>query len=252
MQYSLPAPMKLPPPPSDGGADASSPSDSDGSAVAELKQPVEVMIGTSDLAQSQTFVRELVAMVNSAYGYGRISEGEASHRLRAGDSRLSRNRVLHVAMREGKLVGCCSSTLHVPWQGPGCGHWGLLVVDPATQGTGVASALVHAAEARLSDAGCYLVGMEYSFRKGDPFSERLLAWYEDRLHYRGPQHRQSGFRMCRKRLDRAEVARVGALQQRQWQHSLSPLALLQSCVLMMWVSCRWVLAILLWIFCGSY
>ena len=88
----------------------------------------------------------------------------------------------------------------VPWQGPGCGHWGLLVVAVEAQGTGVGSALVAAAEQRLAASGLLYVGIEYHFCAGDPESERLLAWYEGKLGFRGPRHRSSGFRHCRKEL----------------------------------------------------
>ena len=182
----LPAPARLPPPD---------------------RPPVTVSIGTSELARSSVFVSELVSMVNRAYGKGRIGEEEARHRLRAGDERPHRNRVLHIAMRDGQLVGCCSSSLFVPWCGPGCGHWGLLAVDPSAQGSGVAAALVHAAELRLSAAGCSTAGMEFSYHVGDPLSERLLAWYEGPLLYVGPSHRKSGFRICRKRLPARDDAK---------------------------------------------
>ena len=98
---------------------------------------------------------------------------EACHgrRGRRGNGRLATcprgaNRVLHLAFREGHLLGCCSSTLQPPWTpwtepltrscGPGrtCGHWGLLSVHPDAQGTGVASALIAAAERRLLEEGC--------------------------------------------------------------------------------------------------
>ena len=97
----LPTPTRLPPPD---------------------RPPVTVSIGTSELARSSVFVSELVSMVNRAYGKGRIGDEEARHRLRAGDERPHRNRVLHIAMRDGQLVGCCSSSLFVPWCGPGCGR----------------------------------------------------------------------------------------------------------------------------------
>jgi ribosomal protein S18 acetylase RimI-like enzyme len=128
---------------------------------------VSIEIGTSKQARSPEFVCSLVALVNRAYGQHRLSEREAVARLHAGDER-TRNRVLHCATRDGRLVGCCSSTTHTPWCGPGTGHWGLLAVDPEARGTGVASALVNAAERRLSEEGCYGCGIEYSYHKGDP------------------------------------------------------------------------------------
>ena len=92
-------------------------------------QPCDVQIGALMGGNQDERARALTAMVNRSYGRKRVSEGEMRHRLST-----ARNRVLHVAMRDGALVGCCSSTLHTPWSGPGCGHWGLLVVDPPAQG----------------------------------------------------------------------------------------------------------------------
>ena len=162
------------------------------------RQPVDVVVGTSALA-SDSFCREVAAMVSRAYGYGRVGAHEVRSRLAMGDGDHT-NRVLHVATRAGVLVGCCSSTLQTPWCPAGCGHWGLLAVDPAAQGTGVASALVAAAEARLSAAGLREVQIEFDYSKGDPQSERLRAWYEGTCGFKGPGHSGSGFRRCRKRL----------------------------------------------------
>ncbi len=55
------------------------------------------------------------------------------------------------------------------------GHWGLLAVDPTAQGTGVASALVEAAEDRLRAGGCQYVQIEYEYTEGHPHSQRLEA-----------------------------------------------------------------------------
>lgn len=74
--------------------------------------------------------------------------------------------------------------------------------------------------------------IEYSYRAGEELSERLMSWYEDRLWYRGPQVRQSGFRICRKALlppSRNYVSAQG-----------------------IGLCCRWICALLLWIFCGQY
>ena len=176
------------------------------------------------MARDHEFVATLSQMVNTAYGRPRLGVTEARHRLLS-----CGNRVLHVATRDGRLVGCCSSTLHTPWCEPGCGHWGLLVVDVDAQGTGVATALVAAAEQRLSAAGLRAVQIEYSYSRGDPLSERLLAWYEGSLGFTGPSSRNSGFRIARKKLPRAGAPAPAGL----------------SCV-------RWVCAILRWICCCLY
>ena len=179
---------------------------------------VDVQIG--DTPSNETAIT-LAALVNAAYGYNRISTGGMRHRIRTG-----RNRVLHIARHDGQIVGCCSSTLHVPWAGPGCGHWGLLAVLPEAQGLGVASALVAHAERRLAHAGMSRVQIEYSYDKGEPTSERLLAWYEGALGFKGPSHRNSGFRVCRKVLEP-----TGEIK---------------------YVCIRWICAILAWLCCGQY
>lgn len=119
---------------------------------------VDTCIGTPADANRVETARALTTLVNRAYQYHRVSEWDMQHRLRAG-----RNRVLHVAVTSsGQVVGCCSSTLFTPWCEPGCGHWGLLAVDVDHQGSGVATALVKAAERRLAAAGMRRVQMEYS------------------------------------------------------------------------------------------
>eukprot|EP00438_Fugacium_kawagutii_P008310 Skav206333 [mRNA] locus=scaffold1420:308203:314882:- [translate_table: standard] len=119
------------------------------------------------------------------------------------NSVVGANRVLHVAYRQGQLLGCCSSTLQPPWTPRNCGHWGLLSVHPDAQGTGVASALIEAAERRLLEAGCRSIQIEYEFTAGDPDSERLLQWYEGKCGFKSgspPTMRGSEFRCCRKKL----------------------------------------------------
>ena len=183
---------------------------------------VDVTLGPT-LEQTKENAITLAALINAAYGYRRVSESEMMHRIRT-----DRNRALHVARHDdGQIVGCCSSTLHVPWCGPGCGHWGLLAVLPDAQGTGVASALVAHAETRLSNAGMSKVQMEYSYHCGEPQSERMMAWYEGSLGFTGPASRRSGFRVCRKRLEPN-----GGLMQS--------------------VCLEWLLAILRWLCCGQY
>jgi GNAT superfamily N-acetyltransferase len=185
-----------------------------------------VEIGTSALAHDTEFVAKLSRMVNAAYGRHRLGVTEARHRLLS-----CGNRVLHVATRDGQLVGCCSSTLHTPWCEPTCGHWGLLVVDEAAHGSGVATALVAAAEQRLANAGLRAVQIEYHYNRGDPLSERLLAWYEGSLGFTGPSSRASGFRIARKKLPARSAG------------GPAPAGL--ACV-------RWMCAILRWLCCCLY
>ena len=97
------------------------------------------------------------------------------NRLQMGDDGARANRVLHLAWRRGECVGVCSSTYQPPWCQEGCGHWGLVVAHVDHQGTGVASALVRAAEARLAGA-CEMIQIEYEYTPGDDYSERLYAW----------------------------------------------------------------------------
>ena len=181
-------------------------------AIAKSDVSVTVDVGTSALA-TEDFCSRVAAMVNIAYGYGRVSANEVAQRLSMGDAGEHANRVLHVATRDGELVGCCSSTIQTPWCPSGCGHWGLLVVDVEAQGTGVASALVAAAEGRLLEAGLRQVQMEYEYTPGDPFSERLYKWYEGSCGFSGGSPPSSSgrtqFRRCRKRLDASKLGSAG-------------------------------------------
>jgi GNAT superfamily N-acetyltransferase len=192
--------------------------------------PVEVGIGMAILEPTRSNIHAIAACVNAAYGYRRVSASDMHHRLTT-----SRNRVLHVAVRGGTPVGCCSSTLHVPWCGPGVGHWGLLAVSPEAQGTGVASALVASAERRLQLAGISTVQIEYSYQADDPTSERLFSWYEHSLGYAGPRHRFTGFRVCRKRLPAPDGA--GSLVRARSAGYLF---------------FEWFFSVLAWICCGRY
>ncbi|CAJ1342388.1 unnamed protein product [Effrenium voratum] len=163
---------------------------------------VEVRIACGDDAED--LVSKITAMVNRAYGYRRVSESNIQSRVKMGDGGSCANRVLHLAFKDCEVVGCCSSTIQAPFTCCGCGHWGLLVVDPAAQGCGVASALCRAAEQRLATAGCVAVQIEYEFTAGDEFSERLFQWYEGKLGFRclTGKPRLSGnsreFRLCHK------------------------------------------------------
>lgn len=197
--------------------DVGTPAPHSPAGIASAAANVSVTVGTSALI-SDSFVRGVYAMINYAYGHQRVTLADVRHRLRMGDAMRngSANRVLHLAWRlDGRvgqldsLVGCCSSTIDVPWCAEGCGHWGLLVVHTRAQGGGVGRALVAAAEQRLCDAGLRKVQMEYEYTVGDAHSERLRRWYEGRLGFRcdsgPPNSSEAGdtqFRRCRKRLPR--------------------------------------------------
>ena len=88
------------------------------------------------------------------------------------------------------------------------------------------TSVVAHAERRLAHAGMSRVQIEYSYDKGEPTSERLLAWYEGALGFKGPSHRNSGFRVCRKVLEP-----TGEIK---------------------YVCIRWICAILAWLCCGQY
>lgn len=168
---------------------------------------VHVIVATSDMMKTDpSLVNRITHLVNSAYGYSRLSQGDVRQRIAMGDAGDRANRVLHLSYSGRELQGCCSSTIQAPWTSQGCGHWGLLSVDPTAQGTGVASALVSAAERRLILSGCKAVQIEYEYTCGDEFSERLYKWYEGRLGFQCVSGRprssrgSSEFRKCLKSL----------------------------------------------------
>ena len=100
-------------------------------------------------------------------------------------------------------------------------------MDVEAQGTGVASALVRAAEQRLRSHGLQSVQIEYEYTRGDLDSERLYAWYEGSLGFSGggpPGH--SEFRRCRKKLaapceDEGDQTSSGAMRRRGASPSVS-------------------------------
>ena len=94
--------------------------------------------------------------------------------LEMGDAGPQANRVLHLAFKGDDLVGCASSTFSPGWTPEGCGHWGLLAVDPSHQNSGVATALVIAAERRLATTSAG-IQIEYQYTEGDSFSQRCIV-----------------------------------------------------------------------------
>ena len=157
---------------------------------------IEVVIGTSAMAKADpTLIGRITQMINSAYfegnkellpptatTYTRVDEDDVENRLEMGDAGARANRVLHLAFRGGVLVGAMSSTFQPGWTPAGCGHWGLLVVDPSAQGSGVCYALVAAAERRLAGA-CQMVQIEYEYTRGHTHSEKLMSLYESKMGF---------------------------------------------------------------------
>ena len=198
-------------------------SQADADAAADPDRVVVTIGTTAEAQRDPTLARHITTMVNTSYTqslaaqlsefgaqlspggvYERTSVGDVMNRLQMGDDGARANRVLHLAWRRGECVGVCSSTYQPPWCQEGCGQWGFLVAHVDHQGTGVASALVRAAEARLAGA-CQMIQIEYEYTPGDDNSERLYAWYEQRCGFtcaRGPPHaRPDGgaqFRKCHK------------------------------------------------------
>mmetsp|Transcript_39581 Transcript_39581/g.83052 ORF Transcript_39581/g.83052 Transcript_39581/m.83052 type:complete len:464 (+) Transcript_39581:299-1690(+) len=179
-------------------------------------QDVRVIIGTSHMAaKDPSLTSRITRLINRAYtvahrgecGDGeeieRIDDDDVSHRLSMGDAGPRANRVLHLAYRGDELVGCCSSTKQLPWADEGVGQWGLLSVAPEAMGSGVASALVREAEARL-EPDCEEIQIEYNYTHGCSFSQRLMDWYEKKCGFEcqsgRPRGRGSEFRVCRKQI----------------------------------------------------
>lgn len=181
---------------------------------AKCTNEVLVRIGTSEDADVPGRVQRISEIVNSAYsavGKGkRMDRYDVLDRLEMGDAGVRANRVLHLAYKGGELVGCASSTFSPGWTHQGCGHWGLLAVDPAHQSGGVATALVLAAERRLATT-CEAVQIEYNYTEGEAFSQQLMRWYEDKLGFQGGPRRQrpgtTSFRRCLKSIPSEEQQR---------------------------------------------
>eukprot|EP00930_Biecheleria_cincta_P049377 TRINITY_DN34595_c0_g1_i1.p1 TRINITY_DN34595_c0_g1~~TRINITY_DN34595_c0_g1_i1.p1 ORF type:complete len:278 (-),score=48.18 TRINITY_DN34595_c0_g1_i1:229-1062(-) len=173
---------------------------------------VQVIIGTSKHIQVPGVVDKITQIVGDAYSaVGKrkyVDREDAMDRLEMGDAGVRANRVLHLAYKNGELCGCASSTFSPGWTPEGCGHWGLLAVDPAHQKCGIATAMVLAAERRLATQS-EMIKIEYQYA-GDDFSNQLLAWYEDRLGFDGgprPRPGQHCFRHAFKEIPEDERRR---------------------------------------------
>lgn len=169
------------------------------------RSEIVVVIGTSRDIDKPGLVDRISSIVHTAYTsvgkHKSVDRYDAVDRLEMGDAGPRSNRVLHLAYIGEELVGCASSTYDPGWTPEGCGHWGLLAVDPKAQGKGVATALVLAAERRLAMVS-EMIQIEYQYTEGEEFSRRLMAWYEGRLGFDGgPRPSRPGmssFRRCLK------------------------------------------------------
>jgi len=170
---------------------------------------VIVLIGTSKHMEVPGMVDRICTIVFEAYtSVGkrkRMDDYDAQERLSMGDAGIRANRVLHLAFIDNELVGCASSTFSPGWTPEGCGHWGLLAVDPAHQRKGVATALILAAERRLATT-MDMIQIEYQ-HMGDEYSEALRQWYEVKLGFRGDGPPRPGFRRCLKAIPGSEKQR---------------------------------------------
>lgn len=188
-EATLEAPPKEPTP--DGGHQVSGPLER---CVVLVRSQTEIVvtIGTSKHAEIDPgLVDRICSIVSASYSAvgksKRMDRYDAMDRLGMGDDGIRANRVLHLAYKGGQLVGCASSTFSPGWTPEGCGHWGLLAVDPAHQGCGAATALVIAAERRLATVS-ELIQIEFRHTEGDAFCHRLLDWYE-KLGFEGRPRR---------------------------------------------------------------
>jgi len=197
------------------GPTASGPSDRCVVGFPGDRAEILVIVGTSQHIEVPGLVERISAIVDSAYTsvgkHKRVNRYDAIDRLQMGDAGPRANRVLHLAYLGKELVGCASSTFSPGWTPQGCGHWGLLAVDPAHQGAGVATALVLAAERRLAMVS-ESIQIEYQYTEGEEFSRRLLTWYEGKLGFDGgPRPTRAGqcsFRHCMKEIPQ-DVQRRG-------------------------------------------
>jgi GNAT superfamily N-acetyltransferase len=93
----------------------------------------------------------LIALVNSAYAIEDFLEGTRTDVERM-ESSMEKGEILILEDSAGALLGC----VYVEFRGPR-GYLGMLAVDPARQGSGLAVRLVQAAEDRLRRHGCQAV-----------------------------------------------------------------------------------------------
>jgi hypothetical protein len=89
------------------------------------------------------------------------------------------------------VVGCVS----VDCDGR-LGHWGLIAVAQSSQGRGVATALVTAADALCRVGGCAAIQLEFFYAENHAYSKRLRDWYR-KLGYTPVHYVPIGYQMRR-------------------------------------------------------
>lgn len=119
-----------------------------------------------------TDIPEIVRVTNLAYRVedffkvgDRTHEADVRSRMAEPDARF-----VVIDGRDGRLAGSVWMEIN-----HGRGHFGLLSVDPAEQGKGIAQALIDAVEERCRSAGCTHVDIEVVNLREDlpPFYTRL-------------------------------------------------------------------------------
>jgi len=93
----------------------------------------------------------LITLINSAYAIETFLEGS-----RTNDEQLSAMMAKGVILLAEDASGCLLGSVYTELRGAS-GYLGMLAVDPARQGSGVARRLVAAAEDRFRAQGCELI-----------------------------------------------------------------------------------------------
>jgi GNAT superfamily N-acetyltransferase len=147
--------------------------------------PVTIILGALKHAWRTS---QIVEMIDATYGKGYATGRQVKRWLSHGEKGEYSHRVLHLAFRDGKLVGCVLATCSLFIAPKACGHWGMLAIHRAAQGTNVEKELVHAAETHLMKGGCVMVDSEYKY-DASVQSQQLRSWYEDGLGFENKHNR---------------------------------------------------------------